>query len=161
MQELNVLLTSPPVLAYPDFGKHLCCTLMPARKAWVLFSSKKKMMESFHPVAYASRTLTEHEKYGITDLERLSVVWAVRHFRAYLLGNKYKLKALLNTCHPSGKMARWSATIAELDLEICYKPGRKNTNADALSRSPVSGSELGDEEFDPLQVAAVTTRSRS
>ncbi len=29
--------------------------------------------------------------------------------------------------------------MAEFDLEICYRPGRKHGNADALSRSPVDG----------------------
>ena len=69
---------------------------------------------------------------GIMDLVGLGVVWAVRQFRAYLLSNKCKvfidhapLKALLNTRHPSGKMAMWSEEIAELDLEICYKPVEK------------------------------------
>ena len=27
--------------------------------------------------------------------------------------------------------------MAEFDLEVCYKPGRTNTNADALSRAPL------------------------
>ena len=37
---------------------------------------------SVHPVAYASRSLQSHEKkYGITELEGLGVVWAVKHFR--------------------------------------------------------------------------------
>ena len=63
------------------------------------------------PVAYASRSLQQHEKnYGITELEGLAVVWAAKHFRHYLYGHKYEvytdheaLKALLNTPRPSGK----------------------------------------------------------
>ena len=38
-----------------------------------------------HPVAFASCTLSKHEqRYGITELETLAVVWGLQHFRAYL-----------------------------------------------------------------------------
>ena len=68
-----------------------------------------------HPVAYASRSLNKHEKnYGITDMEALGVVWASKHFWAYLFGHPCvvytdhsPLKAMLNAPHPSGKLARW------------------------------------------------------
>ena len=33
-------------------------------------------------------------------------------------------------------MARWTLIIQELDLEIKHRPGKSNTNADALSRNP-------------------------
>ena len=98
-----------------------------------------------HPVAYASRTLSKHEKnYGITDLEALGVVWALRHFRAYLLGHACvvvtdhaPLCALLKARHQSGKLARWGQTIAEFNVEIKYRPGRQHSNADGLSRAPL------------------------
>ena len=57
---------------------------------------------SVKPVAYASRSLNE-KNYGITDLEGLGVVWALKHFRPYLYGHHcdvytdhQALKALLN-----------------------------------------------------------------
>ena len=41
-----------------------------------------------HPVAYASRTLSKHERrYGITYLEALGVMWAGKYFLVYLLGH--------------------------------------------------------------------------
>lgn len=41
-----------------------------------------------HPVAYASRSVDKHERnYGISELETLGLVWAVRYFRPYLLGH--------------------------------------------------------------------------
>ena len=94
------------------------------------------------PIAYASRILQKHEQnYGVTELETLGVVWAVRHFRPYLYGHSCTvytdheaLKSLLNTTHPSGKLAHWGLTIQELDLEIRYQPGKANQAADALSR---------------------------
>lgn len=92
-----------------------------------------------------SRSLQSHERnYAPTELEALGVVWAVRHFRQYLYGHTRHvftdheaLKSLLNSPHPSGKLARWGLSIQELDLHIHYRPGRKNEKADALSRSPI------------------------
>ena len=62
---------------------------------------------SVHQVAYA---LQKHKQnYGITELEGLGVVWAVKNFRPYLYGHKCTvytdheaLKSLLNMPQPSG-----------------------------------------------------------
>ena len=45
--------------------------------------------------------------------------------------------SIINTAKPSGKLACWALTIQEMDLTIKHKAGKKNTNADALSRCPV------------------------
>jgi len=43
----------------------------------------------FHPVAYASRSVSSAEaNYAISDLETLAVVWAVTHFCYYLCSHK-------------------------------------------------------------------------
>jgi hypothetical protein len=38
---------------------------------------------------------------------------------------------------PSSKLLRWRLLLEELDYAIVYKAGKKNVNADALSRNPV------------------------
>ena len=60
------------------------------------------------------------------------------------------LKSLLNTPHPSGKLARWGLILQDMELEIKYRTGKKNRNADTLSRYPVS-TPTG-----PLQDISVT-----
>ena len=94
------------------------------------------------PLCFASRTLQTHEKnYGVSELEALAVVWAVKHFRVYLYGHKCEvytdheaLLSLLNTPHPSGKLAHWGLALQELNLSIHYRPGKLNQSADSLSR---------------------------
>ena len=44
------------------------------------------------PVSYASRSLKGAERrYSVTDLEALAVVWAVKTFRLYLMGTRFKV----------------------------------------------------------------------
>lgn len=124
---------------------------------------------SQRPIAFASRSLQVHERnYGITELEALAVVWAVKHFRAYLYGNHctvytdhQALRSLLNTPQPSGKLARWGMALQELDLTICYCPGRVNEKADALSRHPDTGNDPLVADTTPSIVVAATTPIQS
>jgi hypothetical protein len=45
-------------------------------------------------------------------------------------------KALLNTSHPSGKLAWWGMVL-QLDLQIAYQPGKANARAEELFCYPV------------------------
>ena len=89
--------------------------------------------------SYTSRSLLKHEhNYAITELETLALVWSMKHF---LLGHKCVVYTdhaactlLLNTPHPSAKLACWVMIMQEMNLEI---KGKGNTNADVLSHNPV------------------------
>ena len=163
--QLKELLVSPPLLAYPDFSKPFILHTDASGKGLGAVLEQEQGDGKNHPVAFASRTLSKHEeRYGITELETLAVVWSLRHFRAYLYGHKCTIytdhapvRSLLKTKHPSGKLARWGETVAEFDLEVKYKPGRKNANADALSRSPLDqvDTEEDEEVFHSVQVGAI------
>ena len=80
---LKELLTSPPVLAYPDFSKPFMLHTDASGTGLGAVLEQVQDDGNLHPVAFASRTLSKHEvKYGITELETLAVIWALRHFRA-------------------------------------------------------------------------------
>ena len=142
---LKELMTHAPLLSFSDFSKPFLLETDASGEGLGAVLAQKQGDGAVHPIAYASRTLQKHEKnYGITELEALGVVWATRHFRHYLYGHHCdvftdheELKALLNTPHPSGKLARWGLSLQELDLEIHYRLGKANANADALSRFPM------------------------
>ena len=160
-ERLKSLLTSPPVLSYPDFREPFQLhTDASGEGLGAVLEQKSDGLG--HPVAFASRTLSKHEqRYGITELETLGVVWGLRHFRAYLYGHRVTVytdhapvKSMLNSRHPSGKLARWAESVAEFDVDMVYRPGRVNSNADALSRSPLKDPILI-QEGPEVQVAAI------
>ena len=87
---LKVLLCSAPILAYPLFGPDQQFIVeTDASLLGVGAVLSQKQGNHAHPIAYASRSLQTHERnYGITELETLALVWAVKLFRPYLLGHK-------------------------------------------------------------------------
>lgn len=141
---LKECLVTAPVLSYPCFGPGQEFVLETDASGVGLGAVLAQEQDGqIHPIAYASRTLDSHEKnYGISELETLGLVWAVKYFRSYILGHRTTVytdhaacTSLLNSTHLTGKLARWALTIQEMDLVIKHKAGRKNTNADALSRN--------------------------
>ena len=145
--ELKQRLIESPVLAYPDFTRGFILETDACVKGLGAILSQKHDDGLTHPVAYASRALSQAEKhYGITELETLAVVWGVTHFRAYLYGHDVvvytdhsAVRAVLETPNPSGKHARWWSRVfgcGTKSLHIVYRAGRENANADALSRNP-------------------------
>ncbi len=146
---LKKLMTEAPLLVYADFTKPFILETDASKEGLGAVLAQRTDNNQVHPIAYASRTLLAHEQnYSISELEALGVVWAVKHFRHFLYGHRCEvytdhvaLKALLNTPHPSGKLARWGLALQELDLDIRYRPGKSNTNADALSRAPIQSSD--------------------
>ena len=169
-QRLKDLLTKAPVLAYPQFGQRFLLETDASGVGLGAVLSQQQPDKTIRPIAFASRTLQQHERnYGISELEALGVVWAVKHFRHYLYGHPCTvytdheaLKSLLNTPQPSGKLARWGMAIQELDLAIEYRPGNSNARADALSRYPQSllDSPLGKTCADTV-VAAIQAQEIS
>ena len=167
--KLKQLLTNAPVLAFPNFELDFILETDASGDGLGAVLAQKHQDGGIRPVAFASRTLQPHEKnYGATELEALGVVWAAKHFRPYLYGHHCDLytdhealKSLLNTPQPSGKLARWGMAIQELDLSIHYRPGKRNSNADALSRYPNSLEVPSSHADQPLAVVAATNPSWS
>jgi len=74
----------------------------------------------------------------------LTIVWAVRKFRHYLIGAHF----VIHTDHKSLEwlessktskacpqhLERWSLELRAFDFDIVYLPGSTNLNAGALSR---------------------------
>ena len=100
---------------------------------------------SDHPVAFASRTITDAERnYSAGEREALACIWAAEHFHFFLYGHRFTLR----TDHPSlttllagaskghkpMRLTRWADRLAQYTFNVEYRPGRLNAVADYLSR---------------------------
>src|SRR3954463_4133125 len=136
-QALKDKLTSPPVLAPPDTQKDfvIYCDASRQGLGCVLMQERKV-------IAYGSRQLRTHEdKYPTHDLELAAVIYALKMWRHYLLGNRCEvytdhqsLKYLFTQPDLNLRQQRWLETIADFNMDISYTPGKANVMADALSR---------------------------
>ena len=164
LDTLKRKLVEAPVLVYPNFDIGFVLETDASYQGLGAVLSQKLEDNLLHPVSFSSRALSPSEKnYSVTELETLAVVWAVKHYRAYLYGHDVKIvtdhsavKALLANPSPSGKHARWWLQVygsGVRKVEIVYRPGRENSRADALSRNP---TEAPKHHALDVQVAAVS-----
>ncbi|MBW0512319.1 hypothetical protein O181_052034 [Austropuccinia psidii MF-1] len=97
-----------------------------------------------HPIAFNSCKLLPAElNYEIHDKELPGIVWALKHWRAFLLSLSNSFEVL--TDHSSLRyfmsskvltcwQARWAEFLSEFHFTITHRPGRLATLPDALSR---------------------------
>src|SRR3954465_12163401 len=132
-QALKDKLTTPPVLAPPDTQKDfviycdasrqgLGCVLMQDRKV-IAYGSRQGLgcvlMQDRKVIAYGSRQLRAHEdKYPTHDLELAAVIYALKLWRHYLVGNRCEvytdhqsLKYLFTQPDLNLRQQRWLETI--------------------------------------------------
>lgn len=135
------VLTSNDILIYPDFSKPFILTTDASNYAIGACLSQGKVGQD-RPISFASRTLNKtEERYSTIEKELLAINWAIKHYRAYLWGRKFKLYTdhkpltyIFNLKTPNSKLIRWKLDLEEYDYEIIHKPGKQNVVADALSR---------------------------
>ncbi|GFX40198.1 retrovirus-related Pol polyprotein from transposon 17.6 [Trichonephila clavipes] len=99
----------------------------------------------FYPIHYMSiKTSIQEEKLCSYELEVLEVVEALKKFRNYLLGRKFRLQTdcaafakTLDKKELTPKVARWSIFLTDFDYEVVYHPAKRMQHVEALSRHPV------------------------
>ena len=141
-------LTSPPVLAYPDFS--LPFTLHTDASGEGLGAALYQVQDGrTRVIAYGSRTLNEAErKYSAYRHEFLALKWAITEkFRPYLYGYKFHvvtdsnpLTYLVTSAKLSATDHCWLSSLASFDFTITYRAGKAHSDADGLSRMPYTSS---------------------
>jgi hypothetical protein len=141
---LQDALIREPVLNYPDFTKHFILTCDASQFAVGAILSQGTIGHD-KPISFASRMLNRAEQgYSTIERELTAIVWACRHFRPYLMGRVFtivtdhkSLTWMFSVKDPSSRLLRWRLLLEEFCYTVQYKAGKKNVNADALSRNPV------------------------
>ena len=152
-EELKTWMCSWPVLTQPNFDKPFFLqtdastygmgTILSQEGEHHAVASQKPKL---HPITYYSATFTPTERnYNIYKRELLAIMKALTHWRHYLGWTKYPFTILTNHANllyykTPKKLnqctAQWHADLQEYDFIIKHVPGKINTPADELSRSP-------------------------
>ncbi|GFS95712.1 retrovirus-related Pol polyprotein from transposon gypsy [Trichonephila clavipes] len=98
-----------------------------------------------HPIHYMSKkTFIQEEKLCSYKLEVLAVIEALKKFRNYLMGRKFRIQTdcaafakTLDKKELTPKISRWSIFLTDFDHEIVHHPAKQMQHVDALSRHPV------------------------
>lgn len=141
-ETLKSALTSPPILAFPNFDKPFILATDASGVGIGAVLKQKTDDGKEQVVAYASRVLNEAEqKYFPIERECLALKWACQVFRPYLFGTTFEvhtdhkpLTELKKSTANNEKLQRFRNALLGFDYEIKYKPGKKNGDADTMSR---------------------------
>ena len=153
---IKCCLTSKPILRYPDFtrdfivhtdasGYGIGAVLAQMQRPPQSDDSSGETDEVEVVIAYTSKHLDDRQcKWSTTEKEAFAIVHAIDVFKPYLYGSKFTvftdhrpLEWLMSKNEPSGRLARWALKIQEFNIEIGYRAGKQNQNADTLSRIPL------------------------
>ena len=145
-------LSSAPILQYPDFTKEFPIKTDASQVglgAMLTQEYEIKGKKISMPFCFASRSLKGAKRqYSVTDQEGLTVVWAVKTFKSYIMGTCFKivtdhntLKALVNKASIKVQLAWWADYFISFDMDIIYFQVKDNITADTLSR-PMINQEI-------------------
>ncbi|MGL4337186.1 MAG: RNase H-like domain-containing protein [Turicibacter sp.] len=154
-ETLKQKLISEPILRHPDMSKPFLLMTDASNYAIGAVLGQREDGEKDHVIAYASRQLNKHERnYSTIEKEALAIVFAVQTYRHYLIGKKIylytdhsPLQWLMTHRNTASRLIRWALSLQEFDIEIRYRKGKANANADALSRIRENNSDINDTVF--------------
>ena len=87
LKKIKRKLINAPVLAFADYTEPFCLEMDASKEGLHVVLSQKQSNVKYHPIAFASRTLNNHEEnYHSLKLEFLVLKWAItEHFKEYLM----------------------------------------------------------------------------
>ena len=156
--ELKEIVTSHPVLKFydPNLPLRLRTDASTDGLGGML---EQKMGDQWHPIAFASRSLTSAERnYSAIESETLSIVFGCERFHDYVYGRPFQvvndhlpLKSIFNksitSCPP--RIQRSFLRLQRYDFVLEHTSGKNMVVADTLSRASLP-STLGEIPSDDM-----------
>ena len=155
-QVLKQRLSESPVLSMydPEIPLKVDCNASKYGLAAIL--SHKYLDGTEKPIAYANRTLNKNQiNYSEVDKEGPSIIFTLKKFNQYLLGNNFTLntgnkaikkifdlKTEINSI-AAGRFVPWELLLIQYDYTLEFRKSNKHVNADMLSRLPVNETAKG------------------
>ena len=141
-EEIREKLSEPPILAYADYSLpfQLHTDASTTGLGAVLYQNQDGVDRV---VSYASRSLKDSERnYPAHKLEFLALKWAITEkFHNYLYGASFEvytdnnpLTYVFSTAKLDATGHRWLAALSNYNCTLKYRSGKKNNDADGLSR---------------------------
>ena len=154
--ELKRRLISAPILAHanPNLPYRLTTDASRIGLGWVL---EQKQGDKYKVICYGGKSLTSAQSnYGISDLEALAVVTAIKDLDCYLRYQQFTIVTdhqplkymLTNASPPPGRWSRWTALLSPYKFTVEYLKGSANKVADSLSRQKHQSVALDDDDLE-------------
>ena len=162
-EKLKQMLTSPPILAFPEFGPdaEMFCVdtdwSQDSNTVGGVLSQRQNGVERI--ILFGSKKLEKGRRhYSSFQGELLAVTIFLKMWRFYLYPKKFilrtdhqALKWIKTIEQPSAVAQRWLQTLANFNFEVQFRRTQDHGNADALSRidhaEPEEPSDLDDEAY--------------
>ena len=99
------------------------------------------LIQEGHPIAFISKALLQkYRTLFVYEKEMLALPMAMKKWESYLINRHFivkidhqSLKYLLEQSLTTSTQQAWMAKLMQFDYKICYKQGKENVVADALS----------------------------
>jgi hypothetical protein len=157
---IKELLTTTPVLAYPNFDKAFTLDPDGCDGSIGAVLSQYDNHEVKHSVVFYSRILTPHKaRYHTTQKECLAIIEEMKHFWPYLWGRTFTVQTdhsalqwLYKAKNSNDRLYRWFLKLVHdgYNYTVIHRPGKNHGNADGMSQLMCTWDKCNDQHDETI-----------